>query len=115
MDRTERIGEYRKVIKSILHEYTRPFVQQSDGVDVVAVCDENTDTYSVINVGWTGERRTNLTAVLMRIVNGQIWVESDNTMYRFVDELLAHGIKHDEIVIGFHTPRMRQYTDFAVA
>ncbi|MCE7989802.1 MAG: XisI protein [Caldilinea sp. CFX5] len=111
----DRIKQYRQVIESVLKEYASLFNQQPVGVDVVAVCDENTDTYAIVNVGWDGKERMNATTVLMRIVNGKIWVEEDRTMYGFVDELLAKGIKADEIVLAFQPPKMRQYTQFAVA
>lgn len=111
----DRIEHYRQVIESVLKEYARLFNQQPEGVDVVAVCDETTDTYAIINVGWNGEERLNLTSVLMRIVNGKIWVEEDRTMYKFVEELLENGINEDEIVLAFQAPKMRQYTQFAVA
>lgn len=111
----DRINYYREVIQSVLHKYAQLFNQQPKGVDVVAVCDETTDTYAIVNVGWDGNERLNTTSVLMRIVNGKIWVEEDRTMYGFVDELLAQGIGQDEIVLAFQPPKMRQYTEFAVA
>jgi XisI protein len=110
-----RIKYYREVIQSVLREYARLFNHQPAGVDVLAVCDEATDTYAIVNVGWDGNERLNTTSVLMRIVNGKIWVEEDRTMYGFVDELLGRDVLQDEIVLAFQSPKMRQYTEFAVA
>ena len=112
MDRTTR---YRQIIQSILKEYARQFNHKPQGVEVIAVCDETTDTYAIVNVGWDGKERLNATTVLMRIVNGKIWVEEDRTMYGFVDELLSAGILQSDIVLGFQSPQMRQFTEFAVA
>lgn len=111
----DRIKYYRQVIESVLQEYALLFNQQPAGVDVVAICDEKTDTYAIVNIGWDGDERMNTTSVLMRIVNGKIWMEEDRTMYGFVDELLAKGIDAEEIVLAFQPPKMRQYTQFAVA
>lgn len=111
----DRIGRYREAIESILKEYARIFNHQPEGVDVVAICDEKTDTYAIVNVGWDGNERMNMTSVLMRIINGKIWVEEDRTMYGFVDELIEAGISHDDIVLAFQPPSMRQHTEFAVA
>ena len=83
-------------------------------MEVLAVCDENIDTYAIINVGWDGDERTNTTIVLMRIVNGKIWVEKDWTMYGFVDELLTAGVPKEDIVLAFHAPYTRPYTGFAI-
>ncbi|MFN8486615.1 MAG: XisI protein [Caldilineaceae bacterium] len=111
----DRISRYRAVIESTLKEYARLFNHQPEGIDVIAVCDEATDTYAIVNVGWDGNERMNMTSVLMRIINGKIWVEEDRTMYGFVDELLEAGISRDDIVLAFQSPEMRQYTQFAVA
>jgi hypothetical protein len=46
-------------------------------------------TYAIVNVGWAGKKRMNMTSVLLRIVNGKIGVEADRSMHEFVDELLA--------------------------
>jgi len=99
MDRTERVEYYREVIKSVLREYARLFNGQPEGVDVIAVCDDDTNTYTVINIGWYNnhKQRMNITSVLLRIVNGKIWLEEDNTTYQFVEELLDQGIQKDEI------------------
>lgn len=110
----DRIGRYRQIIQSIFQEYAQLFNHQPEGVEVLAVCDESIDTYAIINVGWDGKKRINTTSVLMRIVDGKIWVEEDWTMYRFVDELLAAGVPKEDIVLAFHSPKMRQYTEFAV-
>ena len=111
----DQLTRYRQAIQSILKEYARLFNYKPAGVEVVAVCDETTDTYAIINVGWDGKERLNTTTVLIRIVNGKIWVEDDRTMYGFVDELLAAGVPQSDIVLGFQSPMMRQYTEFAVA
>lgn len=72
------------MIESVLREYAQLFNQQPKGIDVLAICDEATDTYAVVNVGWDGNERLNTTSVLVRIVNGKIWVEEDRTMVGFV-------------------------------
>ncbi len=110
-----RVINYRQIIQSVLKEYARLFNQQPKGVEVLAICDEAIDTYAIINVGWDGAERTNSTTVLMRLVNGKVWVEADWTSYGFVDELLHAGIPKEDIVLAFHSPEMRQYTEFAVA
>lgn len=110
----DRVNQHRQIIQSIFKEYAQLFNHQPEGVEVLAVCDEKIDTYAIINVGWDGDERTNTTSVLMRIVDGKIWVEEDWTMYGFVEELLAAGVPKEDIVLAFQPPKMRQYTEFAV-
>jgi hypothetical protein len=110
----DRVSKYRQIIQSIFKEYAQLFNHQPEGVEVLPVFDETGDTYAIINVGWDGDERINSTSVLMRIVNGKIWVEEDWTMYGFVDELLNAGVLKEDIVLAFHSPKMRSYMEFAV-
>lgn len=43
------------------------------------------------------------------------WIEENWTEDGIATELLAAGVPKDEIVLGFHHPTMRQYSEFAGA
>jgi len=45
----------------------------------------------------------------MWIVNEKIWVETDATLYRFVDALLVEGVDKEEIVLAFKAPGIRGF------
>ena len=51
----------------------------------------------------------------LQIKNGKIWVEEDSTDLCVVDDLLAAGISKSDIVLGFHHPSKRAFTEFAIA
>ncbi|MBV7334508.1 XisI protein [Chloroflexi bacterium TSY] len=46
---------------------------------------------------------------------GKIWIEIDWTEEGIATELVAAGVPKEDIVLAFHHPSMRQYTEFAVA
>jgi hypothetical protein len=48
------------------------------------------------------------------IKNGKIWIQQNTTEVDIAAELLEMGVPKQDIVIGFHTPKMRQLTSFAV-
>ncbi len=51
----------------------------------------------------------------LRIKNGKIWVEEDWTDLGVVDDLLAAEIPQSDIVLEFHHPSKRPFTEFATA
>ena len=53
--------------------------------------------------------------VYLRIRDGKIWVEEDWTKQEIVNDLLATGISHQEIILGFQHPSKRHFTEFATA
>lgn len=51
----------------------------------------------------------------VRLRNGKIWIEEDGTEDGFASHLLEAGVPKSDIVLAFHAPWERQYTEFAVA
>ncbi|MHC5723040.1 MAG: element excision factor XisI family protein, partial [Nostoc sp.] len=48
------------------------------------------------------------------IKNNKIWIQQNTTEADIALELMEMGIDKQDIVIGFHTPKMRQLSGFAV-
>lgn len=44
----------------------------------------------------------------------KIWIQRDGTEMGIANELIAAGVSKEDIVLGFHAPYKRQFTDFAV-
>ena len=53
--------------------------------------------------------------VYVRIRDGKFWIEEDWTEEGIATELVRAGVPKEDIVLAFHDPKTRQYTDFAVA
>jgi hypothetical protein len=79
------------------------------------VLDEEHDQYLLLKTGWSGERRMRKTFVHVRLHNGKFWIEEDWTEEGVATDLLRAGVPRDDIVLAFHPPEMRPFTEFAVA
>jgi hypothetical protein len=44
---------------------------------------------------------------------GKIWVQHDGTEDAIADQLVEKGVPKQEIVLAYHAPNVRKYTDFA--
>jgi len=110
MDR--QLERYREIAQSIVDEYAKYKPSQGD-IELQAVCDR--DFYGLISFGWNGDRRVHATIVHLRIANGKIWVERDETEEGVTQDLLDRGVPKEDIVLAFHHPDDRKLTDFAIA
>ena len=54
-------------------------------------------------------------AVYVRVRDRKFWIEEDWTEDGIATDLVRAGVPKEDIVLAFHEPGMRQYTDFAVA
>jgi hypothetical protein len=111
MDKSAR---YRDIIKHIVFEYAKHKPRYGE-IETEVFIDEERDHYKVMRVGWRGERRIYGSVIHLDIINDKVWVQYDGTDRPVADALLEAGVPHEDIVLGFHPPEVRQYTEFAAA
>ncbi|MEO3706715.1 element excision factor XisI family protein [Trichormus azollae] len=61
-----------------------------------------------------GDRRVYGCVLHLDIKKGKIWIEQNMTEMRVAQELLERGVGKEDIMLGFQTPGMRTYTDYAI-
>ncbi|MBI3821121.1 MAG: XisI protein [Planctomycetes bacterium] len=112
----DRMNRYHDLIKRGLTE-RRDFTNGRGRTDIEAVCvfDDEAGQYLLLWVGWQNKRRVDNTMLHVRLHEHKIWIETDRTEDGFATELIKAGVPNSDIVLAFHPPHLRQYTDFAVA
>ena len=106
--------EYPAIVKRIIEEYAAILPSYGD-VAAETIFDDERGHYILFYTGWDGKRRVHGNAIHVTLRGDKIWVQHDGTKDGIVDDLLAAGIPPSQIVLGFHHPNERQYTEFALA
>ncbi|MBE5230764.1 MAG: XisI protein [Microcystis aeruginosa PMC 728.11] len=52
--------------------------------------------------------------IAVDIINNKISVQQDGTVAAIGDKLVARGVPKQDIVLAYHGPPVRQYTEFAL-
>ena len=110
----DRIETYREIIKRLIREYADSLPNYAD-VQAETIFDDENGHYFLFYTGWDGKKRVHGSAIHIDLVGDKVWVQHDGTEAGVVDELLAAGIPQSNIVLGFHHPELRKYTEFAAA
>lgn len=110
----EKVEKYRDCIKKILSEYAAYKPSYGD-VEVQIIFDMERDRYQVIRVGWEKKQRVYGCSMHLDIKDGKIWIQQNATEIDIGQELVNLGVPKSDIVVGFHPPYMRQFTEFAVS
>lgn len=112
----DSLYNYQQLVKRLLCEYTEleNYSPEQD-IETQVIFDESRDRYMMFRTGWLGNKRIRTAALYVRLQDGKIWIEEDLTEDGLATDLLAAGVPKDDIVLGFHHPAMRPYTEFAVA
>lgn len=112
----DKLTHYRQIIKKILTYYVELLNRRpKPGKDTEVVFDEERDHYMLVSTGWVDRKRIRGTTVYVRIRNGKFWIEEDWLEQGIATDLLEAGVPNEDIVLGFQSPNMRPYTEFAVS
>lgn len=108
------LEQYRALVKNLLSELAtiKPAATE---VEPQLVFDDEHNSYQLMYIGWNGSWRLHGAVIHVRLRNDKIWIEEDGTEDGFAAHLLEAGVPKSDIVLAFHAPWKRQYTEFAVA
>lgn len=109
----DKLNEYGTKVRQLLTKHLQYKPSYGD-VEVEQIFDEEHDHYQIISVGWNNQHRIYGTIMHLDIKNNKIWIQQNTTEADIALELMEMGIDKQDIVIGFHTPKMRQLSGFAV-
>ena len=111
----DTITHYCTLIKNILTEYDQlannPPIPE---VETILAFDDERNQYLWFQVGWNKKERVRGITIHVRIKDNKIWIEEDWIQEGIANALVNSGVPRSDIVLRFHPPEIRCYTDFAV-
>ncbi|PSB04429.1 XisI protein [Merismopedia glauca] len=112
----DKLEKYRTLLKKILNEYHQWVSGSSNLTDESClVFDETHDHYLWLFMGWEGKKKVKNIQVHVCIKDQKIWIEEDWTEAGITTDLLRQGVPNSDIVLAFHPPEERKFTEFATA
>ncbi len=109
----DKLDKYRENIQRVLAKYAQ-YRPSYGEIEVEKIFDGERDRYQIISIGSNQEKRIYHPMMHLDIKNEKIWIQENTTEVDIARELIEMGVPKQDIVIGFHTPKMHQLTDFAV-
>jgi aspartyl-tRNA synthetase len=108
----DKLIQYRTLIKNELSEFKHD--RGKPNVETQLIFDTEHDHYQVTSVGWDKKQRVHGIILHVDIRDGKIWIQYNGTETDIAQSLVAAGVPKSDIVLGFHSPFKRQFTEFAV-
>lgn len=107
------VTDYRTRVQELLQEYASPR-SSSLGTETQLVFDTAHDHYQLVNVGWHNNHRVYACVLHIDIKGEKIWIQHNMTEQDIAEDLVKSGVPKQNIVIGFHSPHRRQFTEYAL-
>lgn len=111
----DKIAHYKKIAREVT-EGVANFGSPPIGIEYIRVFDDTHGQFTLFTDGWDGGNRQYGCFLHLEVhPNGKIWIRHDGTDLAVVDDLLEAGVPKEDIVLAFYPPKMRQYSEFAIA
>ena len=112
----EKITKLTAVIKKVLEAHISEGRISDPDYELYLIADEINHNYLICQNVWRKDGTRIYGCYLhVRIKNEKIYVEYDGTDIGFADVFVEEGVPKTDIVLAFHSPNKRPYTEFAVA
>lgn len=107
------VEQFHEIIKELLITWAEPTGEE--GIRTEIVIDQERGHYEILEVGWSRDKRIHNSIIHIDIIENKVWLQHNATEIRVAEALVAAGIPRQAIVLGFHPPRVRQFTEYATA
>ena len=108
------VTAYADIIEQVLDVYTKIAYAHGD-VTCEAIYDRSRNRFVLVTLGWDDDERVHHPLVHVDIIDGKLWIQTDNTEHGLAPDLVRAGVPKSDVVLAFRPPEVRKHTDYAVA
>ncbi|NER01268.1 MAG: XisI protein [Okeania sp. SIO3C4] len=105
--------DYSQIIQNLIKEQAS--LHKSGNVRVETIFDTERHHYLLVQVGWAKNHWVYGAILHLDIIEDKVYIQQNNTEQSVAECLVELGVSKENIVIGFHSPFKRQFTDYAVS
>lgn len=110
----EKLENYRNIVETIINEYAAIPYAYGD-IESRTMFDREKDSYLLYSVGWNQRGRIHGINLHVDIIADKIYIQHDGTEDGIANDLERAGVPKSDIVLAWHEPELRKYTEYAVA
>lgn len=103
---------YYDLVEKILQPYVN--ITMGKGAEVEFIVDRANGHYLIMFIGWRDQAQVYGSLIHIDIKNNQIWIQRDGTQEGIAQQLVEAGVPKNDIVLGYRSPFVRQFTEFGV-
>lgn len=111
----DKIKKYKQIAHQLISE-TAEIPATDPQTEALLLVDSANGHYMLMSDGWEEAERHYGPVVHIQIKkDGKVWLRYDGTDLEIGLALLQKGVLASDLVLAFHSPRMRVYTGYATA
>ncbi len=101
---------YKQAVQELIQELSAMMPKDDNGVENQLLIDNERGHYLIMGVGWEFGKWFYATFVHIDVKeNGLVWLQHNGTDLDLVASMNRLGIPKTDIVLGFHSPNVREH------
>jgi hypothetical protein len=113
MDKLELLRHAVITVLKEIHGYSNS--RKQEHIFSELILDKEGDHYLCLDVGWEGKKYIYDPFIHIDIRDNKIWIQRNFTDFEVEQRLTDLGVTKEDIVLGLHSPFMRQFSGYGVA
>ncbi len=107
------VMNYSELIQNLIKEQAE--LHRSGYVEVETIFDTERHHYLLVQVGWANGHWVYGCILHLDIIDGKIYIQQNNTEISIANNLVNLGVSKTDVVLGFHSPFKRKFTEYALS
>ena len=108
----DSVEKYDRIVHDFLQRYTRIPLSDDATVNYEKIFDVDRHRYLLLAAGWSKGQRVHHTVIHIDIIEGEVWIQANNTDRLIAEDLVEAGVPRESIILGLQPPEIRPYTDY---
>ncbi|MEH2248363.1 XisI protein [Nostoc sp.] len=102
---------YSELVQTVLERHTENHLFEDTDKELIFNFQRN--HYILVHVGWGNKERVYGCVVHVNVKDGKIWIQRDLIEEGIANQLVEFGVTKTDIVLGFRSPYVQQFTGFS--
>jgi len=111
----DRIKKYSKILQNFFEKREQIQNRQSNGLKGHLLINGSKTDFILIKMGWRQKLFVHAVVFHLTIKNNKIWIYENKIDIDVAKILVEKGVAKKDIVLGFLSPTLRGFSDYAVA
>ncbi len=110
----DKLKKYRTILKEVLRNYAADELNQKrkpDDMQMRLIMDTENDHYQALYAGWRNDQQIFSVVFHFDIIDNKIWVQRNISDYDIIGDIELKGVPKSDIILAFHAPAMRSFTE----
>ena len=110
----DRLKKYQLILEKFFNKRFKIQDRQAQDIRAHLLINEQKTDFILIEMGWLKKLFVHTVVFHIEIKNNKIWIYEDKTDIDVANILVQAGIEKSNIVLGFLSPTLREFSEYAV-